>query len=384
MKILIPTVDYPPIEGGIATVAVQVSRALAALGHEVTVVAPALRPSNPQYADTQDFDRQEPVRVIRFGGYDWGWMRLFPLLRATWPLLRESGLILAINIAYGGVIARLAKARHGTRYIAFAYAYEFLKFRRAPLIPWVFRSVYRRAETTVAISRFTRRNLEAFGVQCSEITVVLPGANEAPPVPEAAVHAWRDRLDIGDERIVLAVGRFIPRKGHLMLVAAMPDILEACPHTHLVLAGRGPLRDACLKKAKALGIEGYVHCPGYVGDEDLAALYQTCAVFALPTGRDENGQVEGFGLVFTEAHAHGKPVVAGRSGGVEDAVIDGQTGLLVQPEDAVALANAIVRLFEDPDLARRLGAAGRKRVETELNWTLFTRNIMDAVGEPPS
>jgi phosphatidyl-myo-inositol dimannoside synthase len=371
MRILIPTVDYPPIEGGIATVALEVSRELAALGHEVTVLAPDL---------PRDFDDAvEPVRVVRFKGYHWRWARLFPLLWAAWPLAKQTDLMLAINIAYGGVLGRLARMLYRTRYVTFAYAYEFLKFKRFSLAKVLFRNLYRNAETTVAISQFTRRNLEDFGVSAHRITTIFPGARPPKAVDEETFAALRERWALGSGPIVLAVGRFIPRKGHITLVAAMPTVFESCPTTHLVMVGRGPCLEACLAKARALGIESQVHCPGYVSEQELAALYQACTVFALPTGEDEYGQVEGFGLVFSEAHAYGKPVVAGLSGGVADAVIDGETGLMVPPNDPFALAAALRELLEDPKLAQRMGEAGRQRVNDELNWRVFTQRLLQAV-----
>jgi phosphatidylinositol alpha-1,6-mannosyltransferase len=379
MKILIPTVDYPPIEGGIGTVALAVSRELAALGHEVTVVAPRLHPSNPQFGDMREHDAAEPVRVVRFDGYDLGWFRFFPFFRKAWPETKDTGLILAINIAYGGILARLAKLRRGVPYIAFAYAYEFLKFQQTPLVPTLFRGIYRHAVTTVAISSFTAHNLESFGVPARRITTILPGAPEPRPVSGNSVQAVRERLYLGTGPLILSVGRFIPRKGQIVLVRAMPKVLEQCPAAHLVMVGRGPCLADCVEQARAFGIEGQVHCPGYVDDDTLAALYQACDLFALPTGEDERGQVEGFGLVFAEAHAYGKPVVAGRSGGVEDAVHDGETGLLVPPGDPDAVAKAIVSLLNDPDRARNLGEKGRERVRDELNWHEFTRRMLESL-----
>ena len=99
------------------------------------------------------------------------------------------------------------------------------------------------------------------------------------------------------------------------------------------------------------------------------------------TGEDEGGHVEGFGLVFAEAHVYGKPVVAGRSGGTEDAVLDGETGIVIEPEDVDALAESILRLMKDPGLARKYGEAGKARVERELNWKEFCKRVMEAFEE---
>lgn len=370
MRILIPTADYPPIEGGISTVALEVARALQRQGHEVTVVAPA-------FPDMESFDAGEPYSVVRYPGYESGWFRLFPLLWKSWLHTRGVAVIIAINVSYGGVLGRLVRLLRGTSYVNLAYAYEFLKFNRNPIARLALLNIYRNGTYTVAISRFTRENLIRFGVRDERIRVVLPGANLPEPVtPEAAAVACR-RLDVEGFPFVLAVGRFIPRKGQLTLVEALPLLHEDCPNIHLVMVGRGPEQLECERKAVALGVEGFVHLPGFVPQDVLQALYQSCTCFALATGEDADGQVEGFGLVFTEAHAHGKPVVAGRSGGVVDAVLHEETGLLVPPGNPEALARALRRILENPELANSLGSAGKRRVETQLNWDVFTRKLIE-------
>jgi phosphatidylinositol alpha-1,6-mannosyltransferase len=370
MRILIPTVDYPPIEGGISTVALEVARALHRQGHEVTVIAPL-------FPEMEAFDAAESYTVVRFGGYDAGWWRLVPFLLKSWPHTRGVDRIIAINISYGGVLGRLAKLFRGTPYINLAYAYEFLKFAKNPFARFTLRVLYRNAEHTVAISKFTRENLIRFGVHEDHIRVVLPGARVPEPVaPDIAAVACR-RLDVEGYPFILAVGRFIPRKGQITLIEALPLLHEDYPNVHLVLVGRGPELATCRRKAEALGMEGFVHLPGYVPDDTLQALYQTCTCFALPTVEDEDGQVEGFGLVFTEAHAHGKPVVAGRSGGVVDAVLHEKTGLLVPPGNAEKLAEALRRILENPELAEALGSAGKTRVEEQLNWDVFAEKLIE-------
>ncbi len=374
MNILIPTADYPPIEGGIATVTLQLSRELAAAGHAVTVVA-------PYFPGQESFDASEPVSVVRYRGYRLGWLRLLPMLAATMPRAKSADLILGINIAYGGLIGLLARRLFGTPYVTFGYAYEFLKFRRVPLLAALLRRAYTRSTFVVAISAFTRERLVEFGVPDALIETILPGAPQTEPLSPERVEEVKRAYKLNGHRIVLAVGRMIPRKGHATLVRAMPKILESHPETMLVCAGRGPCLAETSDLAQALGVADHVLLPGYVSDDHVAALYQACDVFALPTGEDAGGQVEGFGLVFAEAQAHGKPVVAGRSGGVTDAVIDGETGLLVSPEDPESLAESIVSLLSDPEKAAALGAKAKDRIARELNWRHFTQRLLEALGE---
>ncbi|MCC6486133.1 MAG: glycosyltransferase family 4 protein [Candidatus Hydrogenedentes bacterium] len=369
MNILIPTADYPPIEGGISTVTVHLSRELAQLGHTVTVIA-------PYFPGQETFDQNEPVTVLRYGGYALGWFRFIPLMLRSWSHAMKADLVVGINVAYGGLLGMLTRRR----YVAFAYAYEFLKFHSWSPAGRLLRRVYANAASVIAISRFTRDKLAEYGVDEHRIHVVHPGA-EVPAIHNAEhIAATRARYLLDGKRVILAVGRLVPRKGHLTLLEAVARVLPRVPDAHLVIVGQGPLMSACCRLAHTLGIRDHVTFAGRLDDEGVAALYALCDVFALPTGTDARGQVEGFGLVFTEAHAHGKPVVAGRSGGVVDAVLDGETGLLVEPGDADALADALMRILTDPDLARRLGHNGRQRVERELNWTTFTRRVLETVG----
>lgn len=374
MKVLVPTADFPPIEGGISTVALQVSRELAALGHEVTVAA-------PHFPGMEDFDMAEPAEIVRYKGYGAGWLRFLPMFSACRRRLRQAGLVLGINVAYGGVIGRYARKRHGTPYLTFAYAYEFLKFQHNPAAARLLRSVYARSAGVVAISTYTRDMLARFGVDPGRIRIVHPGANPPPPPDPEAVRRIKHKYVLDTEHVILAVGRMIPRKNHVALVQAMPRVLEQFPNAVLIVVGQGPTMMETVHAAWRAGVRENVIFPGRLPDDEVALLYDACEVFALPAGQDANGQVEGFGLVFAEAHAHGKPVVAGRSGGVVDAVIDGETGLLVDGSRPEEIAGAILRLMADPAYARRLGENGRKRVEKELNWRHFTAQLLEMAAE---
>ena len=372
MRILIPTADYPPIEGGISTVALNVARELSAMGHDVTVVAPA-------FPGLSAFDAAEPYTVVRFRGYGLGWFRFIPMALATLPRIRASDLILGINIAYGGVLGLVANILSRKPYVAFGYAYEFLKFPAWSPPAALLRAAYRRARVVVAISRFTRDALVRFGVPADCIETILPGAAPIRDVTKADIDTIKERYSLNGHRLIFAAGRMVPRKGHATLVRALPRILEKHPETVLICAGRGPAKPDVERAVRELDLDAHVRIPGKLSDEALATLYSMCDVFAMPAGEGVRGQVEGFGLVFAEAGAYGKPVVAGRSGGMPDAVLDGKTGLLVAPDDPAASAEALLRILDDADFARRLGEAGRERVARELNWTTFTRRIVDAV-----
>jgi len=187
----------------------------------------------------------------------------------------------------------------------------------------------------------------------------------------------RQRFDLpdGGVRWLLTVARLEPHKGVDTVIRALPAIVEQAADVRYAVAGSGPEREHLEKLAHKTGVAERVRFLGEVGDRDLPALYNLATVYVGASRRAERIGVEGFGLALVEASACGLPVVAGNSGGVPDAVRDGETGFLVPAEDPAAFADAISRLLGDPGLARRVGAAGRHAVETYFNWDRVVRDL---------
>lgn len=159
---------------------------------------------------------------------------------------------------------------------------------------------------------------------------------------------------------VLGIGRLVPQKGFDVLIRAYAEAQragDALAGQDLVLAGEGPERAALESAARAAGVEGRVRFFGRADRPAAVALFRHCELFVLPS------RLEPMGIVNLEAMASGKAVVASRVGGVPELVADGETGVLVPPEDPAAMAGAIVKLINDADLRTRLGAAGRARAE---------------------
>ena len=183
--------------------------------------------------------------------------------------------------------------------------------------------------------------------------------------------------------MILTVGRLVERKGHDMVIRALPGIERAVGPVRYVVAGAGPEEPRLRALAREVGCASDVRFIGPVSGEDLAALYSACDVFVMPSrALAQRDGVEGFGIVFLEAGACAKPVVGGRSGGITDAVLDGVTGMLVDPADGAELQAVLIRLLDDPVEAQRLGARGRQRVEAlAQSWEPTVRQIF---ATPPA
>jgi phosphatidylinositol alpha-1,6-mannosyltransferase len=179
-------------------------------------------------------------------------------------------------------------------------------------------------------------------------------------------------------RFVLSVAPAKPRKGLDVSLRAFAAIAGRFPDVDYVVIGPEPGASPLVGLARDAGIAGRVHFAGRVSDEELLDAYRACELL-VHTPRDVDGNFEGFGLVYCEAGACAKPVVAARSGGTEDAVLDGQTGLVVPEGDVAQTARALSALLSDADLRARLGARGRDHAE-EHSWPRYARELLAAAG----
>jgi len=359
-RILMLTVDFPPHRDGVSSLSHHYARRLAERGDQVMVVAP--------YAgNTRRADQQLPYRVMRFPGYSWGPLRMVPFsLWALAAMLRwRPELLLPMNIGYGGIIAWLVSHLGRCRYLMFAYGLEFRKVRNHPWVRACYCRLYHGAIGVITISNYTATELAAFGVRRACMHLVRPGVDVVPPTQRPPVAAANTNMCIG------TCGRLIHRKGHDLVLRAMPAILREFPAVTYRIAGDGPERPTLERLACQLGVADHVHFLGAVPQSQLAHYYESLTLFVMP-GRDESdsGHVEGFGIVYLEAAIHGVPSVAARTGGVPEAVLDGTTGLLIPPEDAEALADAILQLLREPARRARLGRAAQERAVHEFAWDL--------------
>jgi colanic acid/amylovoran biosynthesis glycosyltransferase len=183
------------------------------------------------------------------------------------------------------------------------------------------------------------------------------------------------------EPIVLFVGRLVEKKGCDRLIKAMAEVQQRRPEAQLVVIGNGPLRADC----EALAATLQVRCL-FLGSQPPAVVQEWMAratVFCVPSVVATSGDAEGFGIVFIEAQAMGLPVVSTRSGGIPEAVEDGQTGLLVAEDDRKELAEAIIRLMQDEKLWNSFSLAGRRRVLQWFDLTQQTQRLENIFASLP-
>ncbi len=194
--------------------------------------------------------------------------------------------------------------------------------------------------------------------------------------PGAGGEQVRARHGLTGRRVVVSVSRLVERKGHDVLIRALPEIRRRVPDTALLIVGGGPYRQQLERLAREAGVSEHVVLTGSVPWAELPAHYDAGEVFAMPCRTRRGGlEVEGLGIVFLEASATGIPVVAGRSGGSPDAVLEGETGHVVDGTSVGAVADAVAGLLADPERARRMGQAGRAWVEREWRWDVLAQRL---------
>src|SRR4051812_39002059 len=228
----------------------------------------------------------------------------------------------------------------------------------------------RNAARSVVVSRHTEQLALAVGAPHERVHRISPGVDIPSEGPGHGVVRQAARPT------VLTVARIENRyKGFDVMVRAMPLVRAKVPEVVWVLVGDGPLRSEVEHLAAAHGVDGAARFAGQVSDAERDGWFRRASVFAMPSRLPASRLGgEGFGIVFLEAGAHGLPVVGGNIGGALDAVVDGETGVLVDPLDHVAVATAISQLLREPERAESLGRAGQRRA-LDFAWPLVAARV---------
>jgi len=346
LRVLLVTPDFPPSTGGIAVLMGHLVRSTPGLATRVVTFGEG---------GAAELDRQSGIDTRRIGDVEMPRKLSVPILNAR--LLYEAWRYRPDVILSGHIAASIA-------------AMPIQRVLRVPLVQYVHademrvrprltRSAVRAAAATIAVSSYTRDLAVDAGADPRRVQVIPPGVE--PPNTYSAKRS--------DDPVLLTVATFVsPRKGHDVIVRALPVIRESVPDARWVVIGDGPLRGRIEASAAAEGVDDAVTFLGRVEDAERDRWLDRARVFCMPSRLPPEGTGgEGFGIVYLEAGAHGLPVIGGRVAGALDAVVDGRTGLLVDPVDHMAVAAAAIRLLSDRKLGERLGEQGRLHAE-EHAW----------------
>jgi phosphatidylinositol alpha-1,6-mannosyltransferase len=358
-RLLLLTPDYPPAPGGIQVVAERLVEGLE--GFQTRTVALG-------GAGAHDYDGTREAQVHRVGARALphsGRVALLNAIALGEALRFRPEVTLSMHLVASPAAATVRRAL-GTPVAQYFHAEEIGARPRLAAF------AAERADAVIAVSAYTAELIAARVAAPVKITVIPNGVDL---VADA-------RTELCERPTFLTVARIQERyKGHDVLVRALALVRTKVPSVQWVVIGEGSLRAGVEQLARSYGVADAARFLGAVSDQERDAWLARSQLLAMPSRLPAGGFAgEGFGIAFLEAAAHGRPVVAGNVGGATDAVIDGVTGLLVDPCDQLAVAEAITRLLLDPDLAERLGRAGRERAEA-LAWPVIAERVQTVLLE---
>lgn len=382
MRLVLVTQDFVPRRGGIQTWALEISRFFAERCDDFCVIA-------PRAEGADEADRAFDFRVIRRGSPN-------TLIAAAAPELarlasRErfdhtlhaqwSTAPAALYLRKRGRLAQVTVAAHGRELLLEPWqklgplqsGYDLV--RKRALVS---------ADRILAGSAFTAGLLRDLGVRGERIRVIGYGVDPERFRP-ADVSELKARLGVGSRPLLVTVSRLVPRKGIDTVLRALSRVRARVPEALYLIAGEGPDRARLEALADREGVADAVRFVGGVPDAELPLWFALGDVFVMPS-RSDGADVEGFGIVFLEASAAGRPVIASHAGGIPDAVAEGVSGLLVPPDDPERLAERLVELLSDRARAADLGRRGRERVLAEFTWQAVgerTLAAMTSAHQPP-
>lgn len=366
--------DFPPVTSGIAIVFYEIWCRLPP--DQTRVVAPVM-------PNTQQIDATCPMPItrIQLPIGESGTAKLFKTARTLqWTLLHclknRPRRIHCGQVFSSGIAGLLCKKLFGIPYVTWVYGSETARLAQGGKSATLMRAILDESEWIVTNSNMTSEEFIAFDVPKEKIRRIYPGVDPDRFAPTPKDQTWIDRLNIHDKRILLTVARLDQRKGHDKVLQAMPNLPKDVVY---LIGGTGREENRLRQLTADLNLEDRVHFLGFVPDADLPTLYNLCDVFVMPNRVTEGtalaGDIEGFGITFIEAGSCEKPVIAGRSGGAVEAVLEGQTGILVDPTSDQEIAQAILQFLNDPQLAKQMGQQARKRIQNELDWRILTKLV---------
>lgn len=209
--------------------------------------------------------------------------------------------------------------------------------------------------------------IDKWQAQPEKLTVLHPGVDSSKFVPTPFDTAQRKKLGWIDRKVILTVGRLQKRKGHDMMIKAMPSILQQEPTAFYCVIGSGEEKDYLLELANNLDVKNAVQFLDEINDDLLLSCYQQCDIFILPN-RTVGADIEGFGMVLVEAQSCGKAVIAGASGGTRETMKINETGFIVDCTNESLIANQVTDILKDKKRLETMGQRAREHVVDTLDW----------------
>ena len=281
------------------------------------------------------------------------------------------------RVAFGaaaplGVMARAMRRAGAQKIVALTHGHE-VWWAKVPPFSFAIRYMSKEIDALTYLGSYTKDEISKALNKSdkSKLVQIAPGIDVDHFVPTDSSEL-RAELGLTDKSVIISVGRLVHRKGQDKLISALPQIRAALPNVHLVLVGVGPHQNHLEKLAGKLEVADCITFIGRINYADLPKYICVGDVFAMPSRSRFFGlEVEGLGIVYLEASSCGLPVVGGKSGGAPDAVLVGETGVVVDGTNTFEIAQACIELLNNPELCALMGANGRAWIIENWRWEIW-------------
>lgn len=376
MKLLLVTQDFPPKTGGIETYCFELSKRFYKAYDYFAVLAPS-------HPSSDAVDNELPYDVFRVPVKDsllplavpFSLLRLIPKYKFDYVFHAQW------QTAMGSVLARMVTGYPRKIYAA-AHARELLIQPFAGnggsvsrLLNAGRKKLFKQLDNFFPVSNYTGALLNKEGVPDNKIHVVGNGTDPEFFTPKNTT-GLRQKIGAEERTILFSVCRLVPRKGMDLVLYALRELLKERDDFLYLIGGSGEDEDRLKSLCSDLDLDHYVQFLGRIPDCELPTYYSLADIFVMPA-RNNPPDVEGFGIVFLEANACETPVVGSNTGGIPDAIIDGETGLLVDEENVTELVKALKKIMNDKTLAANMGKRGRERVVKQMNWDTASEKLLE-------
>ena len=368
-KTLLISEIFPPIHGGSGRWFWEL---YSRLPREQYIIAAGATPEAESFDKTHDLN----VERLDLSSPSWGIKSATGLRfywRIFWQLKRKIKQNNITSIHCGrclpeGVMGYLLSLFTGIPYICYVHGEDVETASTSRELTWLVKKVLGRATKLICNSKNTANIIKNTWQTTPEKVVVLnPGCDTTRFVPAEENKAIKEKLGWNDKKVILTVGRLQKRKGHDMMISALPEILKQHPDVLYAIIGNGEEKQTLQALATKLNIEKNVKFHAEITDEEMIQCYQQCDLFILPN-RTEGNDIEGFGMVLVEAQACGKPVIAGDSGGTAETMLIGKTGYIIDCTKPDIISEKINTMLAESKMLTNLGHCGRTHVVENLDW----------------
>jgi phosphatidylinositol alpha-1,6-mannosyltransferase len=292
---------------------------------------------------------------------------------------REKVVVAAFGAAAPlGLLSASLRRAGVIKIVALTHGHE-VWWAKLPPFNLLMRRIGATVDSLTYLGEFTRNEIsKAVSSKAAAAMVkVAPGIDVTHFTPQSS-DALRSELGIHNKKVIISVGRLVHRKGQDHLIESMSQILKSVPDAHLLLIGQGPHEKFLKSLVEKNNLNNHVTFIGRIQFADLPRYICAGEIFAMPSRSRFFGlEVEGLGIVYLEASACGLPVIAGSSGGAPDAVIPDVTGIIVDGTKNSEISSAVIKLLNDPGLAKTMGAAGREWILQDWRWQIWSEKFND-------